>query len=491
MDPVRELAERTPEVIHRWVLSPGSDLDSISKQDRVTLESSVVNVTYQGIHGWGLLRVLDPRDVTLTPEDEQAAALRSYFGFLFTGFTPNAHWLTSRTIDGLREEIERATSFFPDDVEPAGLTLAIDPAATPPAILPNPRYGEYLLWMGMDIRLPPEAEPNRPYRGMVLHLNAMFGNEYEVRTLDEFRRRQWAVIDLKPSSQVRAPIPIQWHEALIEAERRRVEITARICMDLCSARVCEASSLDELERLSRRFQSHPLSGELTRLSRTINAMRGGAYIVENDADAERVAREVAELLNQTQAGSAYASEAVLDYIASQRPDLHGLPLVLIGFSAGGLAAPTSAARVLDHLDAVVIIGGGADCFTASQRSTFSTGGLTIRPTAADPTSRITLPRDRVASMSRLYLDHARLDPYYTAPLLSNIPVLVVHADSDTWVPAECGELLWERLGKPDRLRISAGHELLFYLLPNKAGFIADWVERNVPDGPGYSRVDRR
>lgn len=483
LGPVRELAARTPEIVHQWVPAPGADLDSLSPKDRLALENAAVHVTYQGIHGQGLLRVLDVRGSILTPEDEEAAALRSYFGFLLTGFSPNAHWLTSRTIEGLREEIQRATSMVVAEASPVGLMIATDAANTPPGIMPNPGYADALLWMGMDIRFPPDARPGRPYRGVVLHLNAMFGNEYEVRTLDEFRRRGWAVIDLKPASQVRAPIPARWRESILDAEKKRLEIIGRICMDLCGAPLCVASTMQEYERLWRRFETHPMSGELTRVSRTITALRGGAFIVENDADAERVAREVAELLDQTQAGSAYAAEAVLDYVSKERPDLADLPVVLIGFSAGGLASPTTAARVLDRLTAAVIIGGGADCFTASQLSTFSSGGLTIRPTAADPTRRVRLPRDRVAAMSRVYLEHSKLDPYHTAPLLANIPVLVVHADSDTWVPAECGDLLWERLGRPDRLRISAGHELLFYLLPNKAKFIADWVERHLPATP--------
>ncbi len=75
-----------------------------------------------------------------------------------------------------------------------------------------------------------------------------------------------------------------------------------------------------------------------------------------------------------------------------------------------------------------------------------------------------------------YLEASRLDPYHTAPLLRGRPVLQAHGTSDTWVPASSGELLYELLDRPDQLVMSGGHELLFYFLPDKAEFIADWVE---------------
>jgi hypothetical protein len=47
------------------------------------------------------------------------------------------------------------------------------------------------------------------------------------------------------------------------------------------------------------------------------------------------------------------------------------------------------------------------------------------------------------------------------------------------VPAATGELLYERLGRPDRLDFSMDHYKLFYFIPDQAPRVADWLERNV------------
>jgi hypothetical protein len=44
------------------------------------------------------------------------------------------------------------------------------------------------------------------------------------------------------------------------------------------------------------------------------------------------------------------------------------------------------------------------------------------------------------------------------------------------VPARYGELLWERLGKPERWSWGYGHQLLFWRLDGYAERIGEWME---------------
>jgi hypothetical protein len=107
------------------------------------------------------------------------------------------------------------------------------------------------------------------------------------------------------------------------------------------------------------------------------------------------------------------------------------------------------------------------------RSELSRGGLRITCNGDPP------PPGLMRRLEAEYLEHSVLDPYHTAPMLSDIPVLVIDAGMDTWVPSALGEVLFQRLGRPDRLHMAlGGHGMLFYFLPDRARWIADWVERS-------------
>jgi fermentation-respiration switch protein FrsA (DUF1100 family) len=96
----------------------------------------------------------------------------------------------------------------------------------------------------------------------------------------------------------------------------------------------------------------------------------------------------------------------------------------------------------------------------------------------------------VGKLGKRYLELCQLDPYHTAAALRGMPVLQVHAIWDTWVPADLGDLLYERLGKPDQLWHTGGHGMLFYFLPGQASWIADWVERKAPLPPALDRESK-
>jgi hypothetical protein len=52
---------------------------------------------------------------------------------------------------------------------------------------------------------------------------------------------------------------------------------------------------------------------------------------------------------------------------------------------------------------------------------------------------------------------------------------------DGVVPASTGDVLYERLARPERWSYPLGHGGVFWLLPQRAGYIIDWVERTVHD----------
>jgi pimeloyl-ACP methyl ester carboxylesterase len=147
--------------------------------------------------------------------------------------------------------------------------------------------------------------------------------------------------------------------------------------------------------------------------------------------------------------------------------------VLCGYSAGSLSTPAVAALIPNRVDAAVLVGSGANLLDISQRSTLTDGGLKLHwrkhpPTHAD-----------IERLQSLYLEHSRLDPYWTSRALRDKPVLMLHAVFDQIVPAADGDLLYKRLGRPERVNFLLGHELLFFRLPAHAKMIANWIDDQV------------
>jgi fermentation-respiration switch protein FrsA (DUF1100 family) len=74
-----------------------------------------------------------------------------------------------------------------------------------------------------------------------------------------------------------------------------------------------------------------------------------------------------------------------------------------------------------------------------------------------------------------YLAAAPLDGYHTAKVLRDKPVLMLHGALDRAVPAVLGDLLWERLGRPERESMQVGHEMLFLSVAEKLTEISAWL----------------
>src|SRR5690606_18867956 len=160
-----------------------------------------------------------------------------------------------------------------------------------------------------------------------------------------------------------------------------------------------------------------------------------------------------------------------------------------GCSAGAICGPTIAAGLGDRVQAVVLIGGGADILRISQTNGVTNAGLAFG--ALDPIEGGYQPRKLTSKeldqLSTQYLRMSRLDPHHTAPALCATPTLMLHATLDKIVPARCGRLLYERLGRPERWTFWLGHSLLFWRLPAYAGSVARWVDAAAPPSPALPR----
>ena len=139
--------------------------------------------------------------------------------------------------------------------------------------------------------------------------------------------------------------------------------------------------------------------------------------------------------------------------------------------------PALVARLPDRFDAAVLIGGGADVFRTISHSDLMGRKMTIRWRGRSPTAV------QMKWLNEAVLERTALDPYHTAAFLAAMPVLQLHAKFDRIVPASTGELLYQRLGRPERWSYLLGHLGLFWWLPHEAGRIADWVEQATAPTP--------
>lgn len=161
------------------------------------------------------------------------------------------------------------------------------------------------------------------------------------------------------------------------------------------------------------------------------------------------------------------------YLEKETPSLRQRPLVIVGCSGGVPAALAFASRHIDRVAAVVLIGGGADL-----ASVYLDSELT------DPNDRVRWLPDHPASAQReqfisTWLDACTVDPFHTAAAIPADRVLVIQASMDRIVPAQTGDRLWERLGRPERWTFHGGHTLLFWRLDAYASDIAAWIDSKV------------
>lgn len=199
------------------------------------------------------------------------------------------------------------------------------------------------------------------------------------------------------------------------------------------------------------------------------------FEVEAGGEVAGVAAEIAGVLGDRAAECAFAVEAACGYFASNSP---GLPVdrrVALGMSGGGMILPTVVAREHDVYKAAVFVGAGCDFAAIAMDSNYADWIDAVRVTwKGEPTAA-----DR-AGFTEAYLESAALDSYHTALAMRDIPALMLHGMGDRAVPAATGDLLWRRLGEPERWTVPAGHEVLFLAyLPSRAADVLDWIEHAV------------
>jgi hypothetical protein len=162
------------------------------------------------------------------------------------------------------------------------------------------------------------------------------------------------------------------------------------------------------------------------------------------------------------------------HVMEEHPALAGLPRVAVGFSGGAITLPIVVAREPDAYSACVLVGGGAHYWLVNAHSTYADMIAAIKVEwKAPPTLE---QRRRVAEA---YLRHAPLDSFHTAAALRGKPMLMIQANADSAVAAVLGDVLWERLGKPERWIRLGEHLPLFIGLTKEFPAINDWIDGHV------------
>jgi hypothetical protein len=197
------------------------------------------------------------------------------------------------------------------------------------------------------------------------------------------------------------------------------------------------------------------------------------------AAAERIARATDDLAGEC----GFAVKAAFEYVGQQHPELANLPRIAVGMSGGAMTLPTVVAREPGKYAAAVIIAGGADFFAITRETnyTFLVDSVHFQWKPAEPTD------DQIKALDAAYLARANLDSYHTADALRGKQVLMIHGDHDLAVPAHLGDLLWERLGKPERWVSSAGHEEVFMRLPLQMDRLMAWIDEHTRAAAPASR----
>lgn len=381
------------------------------------------------------------------------------------GFVPNADATTSRPLTQRRHEYRVAyDTFLPDKGERQRI------AALPPD---QRRAAVRRVWLGNGVELAiPVA--NGSERGVVIHLGALAGNEYEPQVVDELRARGWYVISVHPETKISPDISERDLSRLIEIRRRLNELSdlePRFTSEPGDTMEMITKRMDDYQRLRKNSPLAPMADALSDEERSIlnPPIDLGWFASQADA-ATWLANEIDEQIAET----AYAAEAAYRVACLREPRLTPLPVVVVGFSAGTLAAPATALCIGSHVRAVVLIGAGSNLLQISQESRVSSGGIRLE--------RNCLPAAQtdVRPLYPLYERASRLDPLVLAPHLRHVPVLMALATEDTWVPIEGGRRLWEALGRPDCWKIPLDHGGMFYRLPKLKRDIADWLEGSLP-----------
>lgn len=196
------------------------------------------------------------------------------------------------------------------------------------------------------------------------------------------------------------------------------------------------------------------------------------YTIPLDSGTDEMMQAIAADLDNRVAESAYAVKAAAEHVVRGSEELARSPRVIVGMSGSGIALPTIVAYEPGAYDAAVIVAGGANSFSIARRSSYRgwIDSIGFEFTPREPTGA------ELAALDAAYLRFSRLDGAHTAGEMLSVPTLMIHGSADTAVPADSGELLYERLGSVERWVMPVGHELVFAALPVRLVALLDWLE---------------
>ncbi len=199
------------------------------------------------------------------------------------------------------------------------------------------------------------------------------------------------------------------------------------------------------------------------------------------ANMEESAVRAAHELGDRAAECALAVQGAWTYLEEKKPELAALPKAIMGTSGGGMTLPTVVAREPERYTACVLIGAAADLWLIARRSAYTNdaSSLDVRIKGVEGPAKESTPGLDWKRFDELYLSHAPLDSFHCAKAMQGKHVLVLQGQTDRAVPAELGDVLWERMGRPERWEYPTGHEgLIIEMVPRDTGKIIDWLRAN-------------
>lgn len=203
----------------------------------------------------------------------------------------------------------------------------------------------------------------------------------------------------------------------------------------------------------------------------------------------RAAALAADELADRASECAYAVHAGLLALRERRPALNDRPRVLLGMSGGAMAVPAVMAYRPGDFAAAVLIAGGVGYLRIALDSSYTGWIDALRFTG--PGGRALTDAEKDAFVAA-YEQRAPLDSARLAPVLRGRPVLILHAEGDSAVPAPTGQRLWDLAGRPERWSFATGHELLFFMLPSAMPRLLRWLDEHTPAPPEpVGGIDRR
>lgn len=458
---LRELMD-TPEVIERYALNaerlremyPELTDEELAEARSLLAEDLIRSELVQG----GLFRAWVARSDAMNASDKRVIFS---FGGRLERFLRSGSYLTSSV-----EAYERRRSEIRSSDE--SLKKLGQLFASTRGLTNTDAEDRWRLDDGLIVGLP-ESVPEEP-AGVVLHITSLIENKYEHNILRRMESYGWAVAHLDSDIYVNGPNDLAAQERKEQQRKRERE--------LYDQHPDNPSKVVMRENRVYTDAEVRLMGEIHRelweqVREELPSVDRGFEIHPGD-DIDSKARLIASAIDTRLAEHAYASEALIDTLDALHPELAQKPVVVMGFSAGALTAPTIAARLHevfpDRKVLLVMIGGGGDLLSISRQSTMARGGIYLEPESGPEPSP-----EQLTQLQASYEAQVRFDPLVVASAIRDVPVLHIYGNTDTVIPTAAAERFNAAHANVDRLIHKGDHDTLFYFMSGQAGKIRSWL----------------